>query len=135
MKTIQSTKREIKFRAWDKIQNLMWEVPALSFIKQKAWIIHPVVGEAALDFKDIELMQYTGLKDKNGTGQEVYEGDIVRYGHTSKCKACGEVKDQPTDVIIWKNGAWHFEKAGGEVWAYTNLEILGNIYENPELID
>ena len=72
--------------------------------------------------------QYTGSKDKNN--KEIYEGDIVRYS------------DGYTAVIVWKDTGFGLEfieeVESPQTWYYLPngniLEILGNIYENPELI-
>lgn len=78
------------------------------------------------------LMQYTGLKDKNG--KEIYEGDIVIYDTDGGKKA----------KVIWKNGGFVFiyedgiENITSESWYAPHdiplTEIIGNIYENQELL-
>lgn len=69
---------------------------------------------------DVILMQYTGLKDKNGT--EIYEGDIV--------KATKE--NIPLIVVFWDDFTASFN---GTKDNYLHSEIIGNIYENPELLE
>jgi len=74
------------------------------------------------------IVRYTGLKDKNG--KKIYEGDIVRYS------------DRYTAVVVWKHAGFELdfiEKTESLItWYYLPngdvLEVLGNIYENPELI-
>lgn len=111
--------RKIKFRAWDKREGRMIYRPNIPI---------PCTSESDLYI----LLQYVGLNDKNG--KEAYEGDIVKYD-------LRELKDCPPDVgfIEWmiyharfaisdKNNNYYELKVG--LW----IEIIGNIYENPELL-
>ena len=79
---------------------------------------------------EIELMQSTGLKDKNG--KEIFEGDIV--------KMAKDVYSKLTyyEVVRHRGGAYRLESKqhGCELWLrHTDCEIVGNIYENPELLE
>ena len=120
-------KREIKFRAWDKETKKMFENETLcsEFSNWYVWIMDGQVG------RDIELMQFTGLKDKNG--KEIYEGDIVKFyylgWHTS------EVVYMSDGFYVKTNG--HIEDVRenlGLAFPFKDIEIIGNIYENPDLI-
>ena len=76
------------------------------------------------------LMQSTGLKDKNG--KEIFEGDIV--------KMAKDVYSEPTyyEVVRHYGGAYRLESKqhGCELWLrHTDCEVVGNIYENPELLE
>lgn len=126
--------REIKFRAWDKFHKKMLhegdrelEHYALTFdgrIVESA-DTDLVIADGAMFF--LKLMQYTGLKDKNG--KEIYEGDILEGGLECKWNdshACfylteGNGRDYPF---------------GGMTPGKTEvgLAIIGSIYENPELL-
>lgn len=113
--------REIKFRAWNpdrkKIEDEFditsngnpFKINMVETFEEKdSWI----------------LQQYTGLKDRNG--KEIYEGDILDYS------------GKPWVVQTSDNGAWILDYANGSGQCYlhpicSHLEIIGNIYENPEL--
>ena len=115
--------REIKFRAWDK-KNEMWFADNLciGLNGKLVWIL----GVKDFDYSkfDIDLMQFTGLKDKNS--KEIYEGDIIRI---SEKYFPEEVKFQEiTDPELGNVIGYGYEK----IWEL--MEVIGNIYENPELL-
>ncbi len=135
--------REIKFRAYDK--------------KKKKWLVgydvgnlggFSLFGEVMLlgewshildtylmsrddhDHEDLVVMQYTGLKDKNG--KEIYEGDLLGIQHKN---------DYEIAAVHWGEAEW---LAGVlalnanlfmDGKAHCDLEIIGNIYENPDLLN
>lgn len=116
--------REIKFRAWDGRNNFMTD----GVVIMNADINF---GIRMLEREGWALMQYTGLKDKNGV--EIYEEDILA---------------EYDGRVIWIDDAWYVNHAQGEVRVNTQLsqwlrkreragigtEVVGNIYENPELL-
>jgi uncharacterized phage protein (TIGR01671 family) len=87
------------------------------------------------DRENVELMQYTGLEDKNG--KEIYEGDIVRTTRISvglwrvrARKLTGEVVCQPGAFTIGHGDAAQLISPHRD-----DLEVIGNIFEHPELIE
>ena len=121
--------RTIKFRAWDKTLN---KIHSWSTIENHFTL------EELLDDNFFEAMQYTGLKDKNGN--EIYDGDYIRY---SMRTINGSIYTHVCRVFQHESGTWRIEgyhednhsyETKGTVYA-THLicEVIGNIYENPEL--
>lgn len=109
--------REIKFRAW------FSGIPAMVYFglgENNIDVYDSIDDKFTVDINDADLiMQYTGLKDVNG--KEIYEGDIV-------VEEIQTGKYQPFEV------KWHYTFAGFDMCAAPNWTILGNIYENPELL-
>ena len=132
--------REILFRAWYKTKKKMVFFPDLN----SCWIASNGIIGIDTDLKSdtyIEhenewwknmspLMQYTGLKDKNG--KEIYEGDIIEKYHCD-IKSFGELK---TDGMQW----WIEDKLNETHWENMDItsgkfcEIISNIYENSDLL-
>ena len=115
--------REIKFRAWDKSNKEMNNIESINF--QERRVYKDIVSYRK--FNDIELMEYTGLKDMDG--KEIYEGDIVIH-HSKMCKIIFNVEEAR---FVLRDDEFELEIP------FTNnnnkrMEIVGNIYENPELL-
>jgi uncharacterized phage protein (TIGR01671 family) len=92
----------------------------------------PVLNETIAEInndKDVVLLQYTGLKDKNGV--EIYEGDICRNGDWVSDAHTYDYREE--EVIYNENEAsfsgWNYNEDG------MTCEVIGNIYENKELLD
>lgn len=125
--------REIKFRVWDKELKEMCSVTDIQL-----WINYVHYSRKDSDIgkgnypADVILMQYTGLKDKNGT--EIYEGDIVYDPWGDK------------HIVIWDEESMMFTYDVNEWWMpylwcrsheadeLDKPEVIGNIYDNPELL-
>jgi hypothetical protein len=78
--------------------------------------------------EDVKLLQYTGLEDKNGI--EIYEGDICENGDWEEDAHCYRTWN---DVVEWKDGDAGFSGTYPNVDG-MKCEVIGNIYENPELL-
>ena len=136
--------REIKFRAWDKKHNFMdTNVCFLSWLKGglkvegagvsigNGWAtVNPYIDGMRGVSPDAILMQYTGLKDKNGV--EVYEGDVVNANIIRfSTPTMGRV------VFCEEYATYVNRNLSGDtfLWKLNDVEIIGNIYENPELME
>ena len=118
-------KREIKFRAWNKKDKVMVDVAAMNFGPSGFWSLIEYAYDAELQLADsYELMQYTGLKAKNG--REISAGDIVKneYGKVM------EVQYDPRSAAVGV-GDYYF----GTIGSGKTLEVIGNIFDNPELLE
>lgn len=155
--------REIKFRAWDKKRNemlvnitldtLIYNCDTGTYAPSGDW-------DRCRGLDEVEWMQFTGLTDKNG--KEIYEGDIVReysaglnyykkliihddkykvkwgsygdgeYVNNIQCWMMGSysLSDEINRMLLENNPDYEYKRFK-EYW----IEVIGNIYENPELIN
>lgn len=119
--------REIKFMAYEKAYNIIREVVSINFADKTVVLKDNFFDDVRLlNFDDVNLMQYTGVKDKNGV--EIYGGYITKdtYG------------TQIPMVVTWDDAGFRrFGEHNGERYVgyvKDSCEVIGNIYENPELL-
>lgn len=121
-----------KFRAWNKATKEMHEaddIVSLNFEKKQICVKTIFFGQLSYyDFDDIILMQSTGLFDKNG--QEIFEGDIL----SSKDGFLNGVVEYRYDLGMWTNSLIRYNNFERLCNVARDREIIGNIYENSELI-
>ncbi len=144
--------REIKFRAWDKKNNKFLS-PCnvhISGNNELYWSVG--FKESLMDSEQFDVVWFTGLKDNNG--KEIYEGDIVRFielerkeGSTMKqalgkdwVKAyneqihLGEIKWNEKEARFYPAGKGFYDEMG-RLFSWKELKVIGNIYENPKLLE
>jgi len=130
--------REIKFRAWDldekedcRVLAIRWDVTGGI---QIGLPIKDGIGLRWLHISRVKLREFTGLKDKNG--KEIFEGDIIQR----LVKDDGREYIQ-TFEIVWNDEDAEFSPRAKNGWepcigpVHKDSEIIGNIYENPELLE
>ena len=127
-----------KYRVWDKELQTMLDVYLIDFKKGVLVGEHWKFGETNfMSFDEIELMQSTGLFDKNN--KEIFEGDIIANGPDVMCmkrhNTLGFYVEKKGKVEFIADCAVleEFEEDAKEI--ADSLEIIGNIYENPELLE
>lgn len=113
--------REIKFRAWDT------EAKQMILVNDAKFVDGVMIGAKGVNWDNqVVVMQFTGLLDKNG--KEIYEGDIVETEDVGMCEVewIGSGLSLHTFPRYSSRSIFSIE--------YRECEVIGNIYENPELI-
>lgn len=121
--------KNIKFRGWHKEKKAMFDV--FGFDVNHVYSFKTEGLEIPPEREEVELMQYTGLKDING--KEICEGDLLEF----------EIEDELgnfINVVIWEKGCFalraekEYDYVDYPLFEWINGRIIGNIYENPELL-
>ena len=132
--------RVVKFRAWDKEIEKIYPVLKIDFVEEWVSMYSKITGRHYNWLNNLVLMQYTGLEDKNG--EEIYESYIVKFDPQSPC---GDEFYNPRDgemgEVILDFGSFvvrPIDKKREDLrFSLSELGdwvVVGNIYENPELL-
>ncbi|CYW85644.1 YopX family protein [Streptococcus suis] len=146
-----------KFRVWDTVKKAMSEVEAIVYTEERVYPIYSKVIRRYIPFSEAILVQSTGLFDKNG--KEIFEGDVVKFNDTwAEYDYEGYVDgasegENFTEIIKTEDGfsfgrtkipeSSLFDFLNDEHMKFSeivksddfNMVIIGNIYENPELLE
>ncbi|MCP4567354.1 MAG: hypothetical protein GY841_07230 [FCB group bacterium] len=122
--------KDVKFRIWHKLHRRMYQVTEIDFYMGNVGFSDDFEDGSvdSVDFDDCVLMQYTGAKDKNGI--EICEGDIIKI----------EQREDRYMQVKYIDYAWISESVKEpfklvNIVKYGGAVVVGNIYENPELLE
>ena len=135
------------YRAWDKNQQIMRGVKGLFWTKNNLVAHCSPMGNnfdkfftMILNDGEYHLMQSTGLFDKNG--KEIFESDIVKttrfFGRADESGGFYEYEKEFIGIVKQLEGAWVIDTEKGAVYLWSDIdenEVLGNIYQNKELVE
>ncbi|HCX3019670.1 TPA: hypothetical protein O0Y84_000644 [Staphylococcus aureus] len=122
----------LKFKAWDKDKKVMSIIDEIDF--NSGYIL---ISAGYKSFDEVKVLQYTGLKDKNNT--EIYDGDIAefKYPHDKRFKEIGIITHSAEKacfvIKMIRDTVQEFELYRGVANSY--LKVIGNKFENPELLE
>lgn len=128
----------LNFRAWNKATKVMHEaddIVSLNFEEKQFCVKTLFFGQLSYyDFDDIVLMQSTGLVDKNG--KEIFEGDILAVEADDEVVNVNVLWDKKHALFIFKSKKYNEKELLAELVEDNAcpIEIIGNIYKNPELL-
>jgi len=143
--------REIKFRAWEPLnKDMIYFDGFIPFQISERYIEGALNSKnqekrylTIMNFDAIEIMEYSGLKDNKRTkeypeGQEIYEDDICKYSYMNPLN---NQQIYYMWIVKYENGMWWLREITGKQYydaslflKFNQIEVIGNIYENPELL-
>lgn len=132
--------KNLKFRAWDKSNKEILKIDVIDFYFKEIRVLPDDSNNFSMKFKNVEIMQSTGFHDKNG--MEIFEGDILNCGYLitgSPFEENDEYKEEQ-GIVTFVNCGFNIEFNKYNtlfvdiILTCEDIEVIGNIYENPELL-
>lgn len=132
--------KELKFRAWDIANKEMLKVDVIDFYFKQIRVLPYDGNNFSMKFKDVEIMQSTGFHDKNGV--EIFEGDVLNCSHLFTGSPFEEEDEYEEEqgVVKFVNCGFNVEFKNENtlfvdiMLTCEDIDVIGNIYENPELL-
>ena len=124
------------FRVWDIVKKAMSEVQAIVYTEENVYPIYSKVIRRYIPFSEAILMQSTGLFDNSMPEKEIFENDIVEWEHKDTGQLVRGIVKYDTELGFWGMTDVRFNglRAIGYL-ANQRVTVLGNIYQNPELVE
>ena len=130
----------LKFRAWDIANKEMLKVDIMDIFLEQIRVLENDGSCFSMKFKDVEIMQSTGFHDKNGV--EIFEGDILNCGYlfTGSPFEEEDAYEEEQGIVKFINCGFNIEfKEANTLFVdimltCEDIEVIGNIHENPELL-
>ena len=123
-----------KFRVWDTVKKAMSEVQAIVYTEENVYPIYFKKIRRYIPFSEAILMQSAGLFDKND--KEIFENDIVEWEHKDTGQLVRGIVKYDTELGFWGMTDARFNDLTAIGYlANQRVTVLGNICENPELVE
>ena len=130
----------LKFRAWDKANKEMLKIDVIDFFLKGIRVLEHNGNSFFMKFSDVEIMQSTGLFDKNE--KEIFEGDIINCGYLFNGSPFDELDEYEEEkgVVKFVNCGFNIKFKNDTnlfidiMESCEDIEVIGNIYENKELL-
>ena len=125
-----------KFRVWDTVKKSMSEVQAIVYTEEKVYPVYYKVVRRYVPFSEAVLMQSTGLFDNSIPKKEIFENDIVEWEHKDTGQLVRGIVKYDTELGFWGMTDVRFNDLTAIGYlANQRVTVLGNIYENPVLVE
>ena len=141
MSQLKTARRSLIFRAWnpelkqficDWKQILPAHYEGSKYPIEQGGVDYLCVYVPTSNGEDSYLQAYTGLKDKNG--KMIFEGDVLKFTEWSWSRSKGNIQKETLVSVVWGHAGFMLKGSKFE-WRFEEGEIVGNIFENPDLLN